>query len=254
MARASSWTRGGTSLRSAGKGRGLRWPGSTSPPRIALEPRSRASGIVVCSGSDFFLQVKETLPLWVLMARTHARQHQHESSDKAASVESGTRRVAPQRVLGLDPNPEDVPASDRPTVPAPRHLMEVLASSSTEQAELAVTVQPPAVPLMRSEHPTFRPQAFRPMLVPVVRDPNSVPPARPSLSVLRLGSLQRVPVLLEPGRDLRATTLDNREAFVLGLVDGRSDIEAVLDATPMPMHQVLLIITGLMDRGLIALK
>jgi len=132
--------------------------------------------------------------------------------------------------------------------------MAELALGSTEKAEQATTVQPPAVPLPRSEQDTVRPPAFRPMVVPVARDLCSQPPARPSLSVLRLGSLDRVPVVLVPGRDLRATGLDHREAFVLGLVDGRSDIEAVLDATPMPMHQVLIILTSLMDRGLIALK
>jgi hypothetical protein len=69
-----------------------------------------------------------------------------------------------------------------------------------------------------------------------------------------LGSVDRVPYVTASMSEILMATLDHREGFVLSLIDGRSNIDALLDASPMPTHKTLRILHGLRARSLIAVK
>jgi hypothetical protein len=67
-----------------------------------------------------------------------------------------------------------------------------------------------------------------------------------------LGSLDRIPVVLRSR--LSGAPIDQRESFVLGFVDGESSIDAVIQASSLETHQVLLTLTELFVRGVIAFR
>jgi hypothetical protein len=69
-----------------------------------------------------------------------------------------------------------------------------------------------------------------------------------------LGSVDRVPYVTASMKDILLAKLDHREGFVLSLVDGRSDIDALIDASPMPTHKTLRILLSLRAQSLIGVK
>jgi hypothetical protein len=76
----------------------------------------------------------------------------------------------------------------------------------------------------------------------------------PSSGAFRdLGSFQCVPRVVRTPCQIRQAKLDHRQAFVLCLIDGRVDVEAILDTCPLPMHDVLGILRELVWQGLIDL-
>jgi hypothetical protein len=105
-----------------------------------------------------------------------------------------------------------------------------------------------------------RPQTLRLRLTPFARehasadgDTDDTPGAL--LEYLKVfGSLDRIPVVTATMRDILMTDLDHREGFMLSLIDGKSDIDTLLDASPMPTHKVLRILQGLRARGLVSLR
>jgi hypothetical protein len=56
---------------------------------------------------------------------------------------------------------------------------------------------------------------------------------------------------LVPDEQLRSLTLDHREGFILSLVDGRSSLETILDASAMPVLDALRIVCELFDARII---
>ena len=70
---------------------------------------------------------------------------------------------------------------------------------------------------------------------------------------LSLGSLQCIPQRTSLATDLRDAAIDPRQAFVLSLVDGMTPIESIVDASPLPMHQVLVILENLLSLRLLSL-
>ena len=70
----------------------------------------------------------------------------------------------------------------------------------------------------------------------------------------RLGSLeQRLRVSVAPDQ-IRWLSLDHRAGFLLSLVDGRSSVEEVLDASGMPRFEALRILVHLLDQRVVALQ
>jgi hypothetical protein len=69
-----------------------------------------------------------------------------------------------------------------------------------------------------------------------------------------LGSVDRIPHVRAAMSEILLAKLDHREGFVLSLIDGRSSIDSVLDASPMPTHKTLRILEGLRERNLIEVK
>ena len=70
---------------------------------------------------------------------------------------------------------------------------------------------------------------------------------------LSLGSLDQIPRRTALAADLRAASIDPRQAFVLTLVDGMTPIESIVDVCPLPMHQVLVILEHLLSLRLLTL-
>jgi hypothetical protein len=85
----------------------------------------------------------------------------------------------------------------------------------------------------------------------VERAPDSVTARATRDLMLALGSLERTPVLTRALDDLRSVPLGPRHAFVLSLVDGHTSITSIIDASPMPMHKVLICLNELLTHGVI---
>jgi len=68
----------------------------------------------------------------------------------------------------------------------------------------------------------------------------------------RLGSLSRVPRLAIPEDRLSSLALDHRAGFLLALVDGASEVEAIVDISGLPAPDALRALVELYERGVIA--
>jgi hypothetical protein len=76
----------------------------------------------------------------------------------------------------------------------------------------------------------------------------------PSASLIaKLGSLDRVPVVLIEKTQDQCAFIDDRASFLLSLVDGRSNLGGILDACGMPRIDALRIIQQLVERRIIEL-
>jgi len=150
----------------------------------------------------------------------------------SSELVSGTRRIA---ALSDDASPQPASSpSARPTVPVPN------------SAELAV---------LPEERPTVRCVKSTPRWAAIAQPfASSLPPTRLSASVHALGSLEGIPILSMSEEDRMALTFDPRRAFILGLIDGRTTIESVLDACPMAPQRVLTILGDFLARGIISVR
>lgn len=181
-----------------------------------------------------------------------------ESDDQHGPSASGTRKVARPLDVLCDPIAVEAGESDereraaRPTVRVPRYeakeptqgedgfyanVLDIGGGKPGARAEAPTIPAPPRVEALRgtSEESLGSQLSTR---------------APPSFGELQ--SLQGVPRLTCRLDRLHGTVLDHKQAFVLILVDGHLDIETILDATPMPMHEVLRILLELIAKGLIA--
>jgi len=138
--------------------------------------------------------------------------------------------------------------SERPTLKVPR--FEVLDGGIDNP--YARVLEEGAWDVDRLDAPTVRAPAFW-ELPPEAREAERHLSSRAPPSYSDLGSLHGIPRIVQPAANIRAAGLDHREAFVLVLIDGRIDIETILDASPLPMHDVLRILLDLRTMGLIAI-
>jgi hypothetical protein len=70
----------------------------------------------------------------------------------------------------------------------------------------------------------------------------------------RLGSLDRVPVIMVPAEQLRWMSIDQRAAFMLHNIDGMSTLEMILDVSGMPILDAMRILTELVQQRVISLR
>lgn len=70
----------------------------------------------------------------------------------------------------------------------------------------------------------------------------------------RLGSLDRVPVIMVPPEQLRWMSIDQRAAFMLHNIDGMSTLEMILDVSGMPALDAMRILTELVQQRVIAFR
>ena len=68
-----------------------------------------------------------------------------------------------------------------------------------------------------------------------------------------LGSLERIPYVLQPTEASWAAETDHRKAFILGLADGTRTLNGVVDASPLPIMDVLRTIADLVREGIVGL-
>ena len=66
--------------------------------------------------------------------------------------------------------------------------------------------------------------------------------------------LARVPVLAVSEAELTLLPLDHREGFLVSHIDGASSIETILDVCAMPADEALMLIEGLVERGVIVVR
>jgi hypothetical protein len=169
-----------------------------------------------------------------------------EDALSSEARQSGTRRVAHEA------KPDGRRASERPTLPVPG------AASLVGYIESPPRIQ--RIAIEGSSRGSLKPSTLRVRLTPYARehacadgDTDDTPGAM--LEYLRLlGPLDRVPCVAATMESILVAKLDHREGFVLSLVDGRSDIESLIDACPMPTHKTLRILLVLRARGLIAVR
>ena len=70
----------------------------------------------------------------------------------------------------------------------------------------------------------------------------------------RLGSADRVPMILVPPAQLRSLSVDHRAGFILSLIDGSSSVEMILDVCGMSKLDGLRIIEELVRRQIVAFR
>ncbi|MFO0667039.1 MAG: hypothetical protein U0174_24015 [Polyangiaceae bacterium] len=70
----------------------------------------------------------------------------------------------------------------------------------------------------------------------------------------RVGSFDRVPVVIVPAEQLRWMSIDQKAAFVLHHVDGMSSLEMILDVSGMPHLDVLRILSDLVQQRVISFR
>jgi hypothetical protein len=80
-----------------------------------------------------------------------------------------------------------------------------------------------------------------------------VAPAAPSV-VVPSASLDDVPFVACLPTDMLDARLDHREGFVLSLVDGKSNVQTLVDSCPMPEEETRRILGALRAAGLVALR
>ncbi len=70
----------------------------------------------------------------------------------------------------------------------------------------------------------------------------------------RLGSLDRVPVIIVPQEQLRWMSIDQRAAFMLHHIDGVSTLEMILDVSGMPLLEAMRILTELLQQRVVTFR
>ena len=70
----------------------------------------------------------------------------------------------------------------------------------------------------------------------------------------RIGSLDRVPVVMVPHHQMRWLSIDHRAGFVLSHIDGMSSLEMILDVSGMPPLDALRILCELVQQRIISFR
>ena len=70
----------------------------------------------------------------------------------------------------------------------------------------------------------------------------------------RLGSLDRVPMVVVPRAQMRWLSIDHRAGFVLSLIDGSSSVEMILDVSGMPKLDALRILHELVQQKIVSFR
>jgi hypothetical protein len=87
---------------------------------------------------------------------------------------------------------------------------------------------------------------------PDVADDADEAPTAPHLEVTE-AFLSKIPVVILSREDLNAADLDNRDYFLISLMDAMTTIENLLDISGMPSEEALALLAGLERRGIISL-
>jgi hypothetical protein len=70
----------------------------------------------------------------------------------------------------------------------------------------------------------------------------------------KIGSLDRVPIIIVPRTQMRWLSIDHRAGFILSLVDGTSSVEMILDVSGMPRLDALRILQELVQQRIVSLR
>jgi hypothetical protein len=90
-------------------------------------------------------------------------------------------------------------------------------------------------------------------VIPKRPESRKPPPIARGISAV-LSSLAQVPYLRRTPLDISLATIGHRHALLLALINGRASIGELLDRSPMPAPEVLLILGELLDSQIIALS
>jgi hypothetical protein len=72
--------------------------------------------------------------------------------------------------------------------------------------------------------------------------------------VAKIGPLDRAPVVIVPGTQMRWLSIDHRAGFVLSLIDGVSTVEMILDVSGMARLDALRILHDLMQQRIVGFR
>jgi hypothetical protein len=185
--------------------------------------------------------------------------------DDAVEIESGESCTRPIAQQANDDSELLRGDSQRPTLPVPATSSLVAYKESPPRIQhMAVDVGARLVfpelaslasPEANLKAPTRRLRLTYYAREHALRDGDTEDTPAALLEYLRvLGSVERVPYVTATRETILLAKLDHHEGFVLSLVDGQSDIDTLLDASPMPTHKTLRILQGLRVRRLIAVR
>ena len=119
--------------------------------------------------------------------------------------------------------------------------------TSGERTEGAETPFSGDVPIERAAKvSTRRPRTSRPPIrVDEVGDV--------AVAIATKANRASAPRLLKTRRELTDTPIDHRDAFVLSLIDGRMNVQAIIDISGMPGSDILAILERLARLGIVSL-
>jgi hypothetical protein len=164
------------------------------------------------------------------------------------------------------PAPPDVPGSAPP--PPPAHALNTVDSSESTVNEGRPSAKPPKSPeiaaTMREMSDYLESRDWSLALVlaeQILAEDNENPDAKRALAkcqaeletmyATRLGSLAKIPALGVSPQEITSLALDSRSAFILGLVDGMSTIDMVLDMSGIPRLDTLRVLLELVQQGVL---
>ena len=67
----------------------------------------------------------------------------------------------------------------------------------------------------------------------------------------RIGSMDRVPLLVRPPAQAESLSIDHRTGFLLSFIDGSATVESIADACDMPKSDAPRILYELVKRGIL---
>ncbi len=169
------------------------------------------------------------------MAALHHRRAVTPPTDAEELRPSGVHRTG-ARV----PEPEIIPlgaeqpASQRPTRPAAPRSLHPTNDDVYQRIASGPLAAVAAEPVPRRRKPWTARAITRDLLQGV-------------------GSFDQVPLRV-PGVVIQSMSLRPRHAFVLHLVDGSLSVASIIDASPLPMEEVLGLLTELVSSGLVSIR
>lgn len=154
---------------------------------------------------------------------------------------AGSSPVARQQTavgLGSKTHPQDSPSSRRPGGSDPAGPV-----SRPPVSRPPVSRPPSSKPGRWQDEAPSGPRSRKPLAVDSVGD---------TATRIARNTRQIAPKVIASQALISSAPLDSRSAFVLSLVDGTSDVPAIVDATGMPSDEVIAILARLARLGLIS--
>jgi hypothetical protein len=133
------------------------------------------------------------------------------------------------------------PKSDRPTVPPAFDVEQYAKDSDARLAKAAVVAPDPdgAEQSSREVPPSGTRLLARPKTDPALGDE--------AWACAAVGAL----VFVMPADKIKLLPLDHRAGFLMSMMDGVTDLETLLEISPMPRAEALRVVRELVDSGIV---
>lgn len=208
---------------------------ASAPPAPASEPASPPEATEVAVDGDVDVVVIDAV------------EAPHRPPPQAPQLEAPGTRPPPDRA--------PTRASSRPLSRWPTRSSGSYSSIGESAPEATLPPEAPAGSIAPPRSlPPAAPRPLRPASttrLPAVAEPRRAPAVAMAPADV-VG--EKIPVLLVAPSELAKLPLDHRAGFVLSMLDGRTTIEGLVDASGMPTEEVLAIVEQLLAMSVISLR